>query len=722
MTRFHSIIPFKRCPYLRTYITEVFSLLWKSGEIPDNWKQACTVLVYKKGDISVPSNFRPITLESIPLKIFTSCIRDSLFSFLSSNNFIEHKIQKGVLPKLIGTFEHTSLMANIINKARLKQRSLVITLLDLKNAFGEVHHNLIQEVLQYHHIPLHIQTIIGNLYSNFRTSIVIKSFRTPFIKVGRGTLQGDCPSSLTFNLCFNNFIRYISDPKFTQVGFSTNSLNPLHWFQFSDDAAVITSLEHENQLLLHHFSRWCTWADMIIRVEKYSSFGIRKSATSSVQFLPKLIIKKDLVPTVKIGESFKYLGRYFSFSMQNFEHKTILLDTITDLLTKIDNTPCHPKNKLLLYHRFVLSKISWHFTIADLGKTWVVENLDNIAGKYVRGWFELPISATLSTLIISKSNYGLNLVLPSTKFIQCQTIIRNALKSSPNSDIQSLWHDSNTFTNIQYNQYRNTKQVLESIQSHHHHRITNDLTSQGLVISSILKFASQSTTALWSIVHQKMLKNTFNFTLKYLKNTLANRKNLCKWSIVQSSACSFCLQSETLQHIVSSCKMYLEHGRYTWRHDSVLNFIAKSLSVIPDCSLYADLNSFLSPSIITGSSFRPDLILLTNDNILYILELTIGFETNIKINSDRKASKYYPLRQTLLSKYNQVSFINPSLGAVGTIGASSESFVNLLKSLGFNNNSQKLILSQLININIRCTYFIFCCRNKSWINPDLLEI
>ena len=278
----------------------------------------------------------------------------------------------------------------------------------------------------------------------------------------------------------------------------------------------------------------------------------------------------------------------------------------------------------------------------------------------------------------------------------------------PNSDIQSLWHDSNTFTNIQYDQYRNTKQVLKSIHSHHHHRITNDLTSQGLVISSILKFASQSTTTLWSIVHQKMPKNIFNFTLKYLNNTLATRKNLCKWSIVQSSACSFCLQSETLQHIVSSCKMYLEHGRYTWRHDSVLNFIAKSLSVIPDCSLYADLNSFLSPSIITGSSLRPDLILLTNDNILHILEPTIGFETNIKINSDRKASKYYPLRQTLLSNYNQVSFINLSLGAVGTIGASSESFANLLKSLGFNNNSQKHILSQLINISIRCTYFIFC--------------
>ena len=98
---------------------------------------------------------------------------------------------------------------------------------------------------------------------------------------------------------------------------------------------------------------------MIVGVD-CSSFGIRKSATSSVHFLPKLIISNELV------NSFMYLCQYFSFSMQNFEHKTILLDTITDLLTEIDNTPCHQKNKPLLCHRLVLCNIYWHFTIADI--------------------------------------------------------------------------------------------------------------------------------------------------------------------------------------------------------------------------------------------------------------------------------------------------------------------------------------------------------------------
>ena len=136
-----SIISFKRCPYLRSFLTNIIRVIWESDHIPANWKKACTVLVHKKGSRDDPANFRPITLESAPLKVFTSCLRNSIFSFLKRNDFIEAEIQKGFNPKIAGVLEHTSLMANIIDKARTKQRSLVLTLLDLKYAFGEVHHS-----------------------------------------------------------------------------------------------------------------------------------------------------------------------------------------------------------------------------------------------------------------------------------------------------------------------------------------------------------------------------------------------------------------------------------------------------------------------------------------------------------------------------------------------------------------------------------------------------
>ena len=172
--------------------------------------------------------------------------------------------------------------------------------------------------------------------------------------------------------------------------------------------------------------------------------------------------------------------------------------------------------------------IAWHFTIADIGKTWVTENMDNIVSQYVRQWLQLPISATLSSLILSKSKYGMSLILPSTKFMQCQVVVRNALKSSPNSDISALWSSSSIGCNIQYDQVHNTKQVLNAIQNDNEDRIRHDLKSQGFILTSILLHASSKTRGFWSKVQKNMPRNIFNFTIKYLNNTLATRKNLCK--------------------------------------------------------------------------------------------------------------------------------------------------------------------------------------------------
>ena len=302
---------------------------------------------------------------------------------------------------------------------------------------------------------------------------------------------------------------------------------------------------------------------MIIRVDKCTTFGIRKSSTASIQYLPKLFINQVIVPTVDIGKSLKYLGRFFNFSMDNIDCMSEVLQLVTDLMSKLDEIPCHPKNKLLLYRRFVLSKLSWHFTIADLGKTWIAENIDNLVSKYSRQWVELPISTTHSTLVLSTSNYGISLVLPSTKVAQCQVVFGNALKSSPNSGTHSLWSRTRYGCNIQYDQYRDTKQVLTAVQNDNKECIRHELKSQGFSISSILLCGSKQTRSLWTKVHCNMPKNIFNFIVKYMNNTLAAKKNMCRRSLSSTSAYSFCSQFETLQHVVSSCNFYLQDGRYT---------------------------------------------------------------------------------------------------------------------------------------------------------------
>ena len=91
---------------------------------------------------------------------------------------------------MFGTFEHTAHLAFLIKQAKKQQRSLTVTLLDLKNAFAVVHHRLISTVLQYYHIPEHFRKCVENVYSNFYSSVVTDAYQTPFIRVNRGVLQG----------------------------------------------------------------------------------------------------------------------------------------------------------------------------------------------------------------------------------------------------------------------------------------------------------------------------------------------------------------------------------------------------------------------------------------------------------------------------------------------------------------------------------------------------
>ena len=124
--------------------------------------------------------------------------------------------------------------------------------------------------------------------------------------------------------------------------------------------------------------------------------------------------------------------------MSDEQHKSELCLLVDDLMNNIDSKPLHPKNRILLYSRYVLSKLSWHFTVTSLSKTWITENIDSVVKCYLRKWLNVPISGTLSSVFLTRNKFGLNIYPPSVKFIQCQTVLRTALKISPNEAINEL--------------------------------------------------------------------------------------------------------------------------------------------------------------------------------------------------------------------------------------------------------------------------------------------
>ena len=103
--------------------------------------------------------------------------------------------------------------------------------------------------------------------------------------------------------------------------------------------------------------------------------------------------------------------------MSDDQHKSELISLVEELLADINSKPIHSKNKILLYSRYLRSKLSWHFTVSGLSKTWVIENVDSKVNNHIRKWLDIPISGTLSIVFLTRNKFGLSICPPSAKFI-----------------------------------------------------------------------------------------------------------------------------------------------------------------------------------------------------------------------------------------------------------------------------------------------------------------
>ena len=73
----------------RTGLVHLFQISIDSGKIPLDWKSALVVPVFKMGNFSSPSNYRPIFLTSIVCEILEHAIHTSIISHLERNNILK---------------------------------------------------------------------------------------------------------------------------------------------------------------------------------------------------------------------------------------------------------------------------------------------------------------------------------------------------------------------------------------------------------------------------------------------------------------------------------------------------------------------------------------------------------------------------------------------------------------------------------------------------------
>ena len=99
----------------------------------------------------------------------------------------------------------------------------------------------------------------------------------------------------------------------------------------------------------------------------------------------------------------------------------------------------------------------------------------------------------------------------------------------------------------------------------------------------------------------------------------------------------------------------------------------------------------------------------------------MGFESNLQNNINRKNSKYKELVMNQFHNFKKVVFVNLSVSALGVFAKESVSFISMLDDMGFESKHQKYVIKTTTKIAIRSSYYVFCCRNKAWENPELMK-
>ena len=147
------------------FMATLFNKLIKSGTAPACWGCARIKLIYKSSDCSDPSNFRPIALTSVVGKLLHKILSRRLEDYLKTNNVIVTSVQKGFVTGLPGVFEHIYTLSAIMQDALTNKCPLMMTFLDLKNAFGSVPHGLMFNMLEVVKVPSSVVQYIQSFYS-----------------------------------------------------------------------------------------------------------------------------------------------------------------------------------------------------------------------------------------------------------------------------------------------------------------------------------------------------------------------------------------------------------------------------------------------------------------------------------------------------------------------------------------------------------------------------
>ena len=189
-------------PKLLGYLEKLFNDCLDKGEIPQAWKNADVIILYKKGDREDIKNYRPISLLSHTYKLLTRIITNRVTNKLDQFQPVEQAGFRGGY----STIDHIHTVRQIIEKSQEYNQQVFLAFIDFEKAFDTIEKWAFMNSLRRCRIDSRYIQLINALYHDATMTVKIFGETDP-ITLWRGVRQGDTISPKIFTTALEDVFK-----------------------------------------------------------------------------------------------------------------------------------------------------------------------------------------------------------------------------------------------------------------------------------------------------------------------------------------------------------------------------------------------------------------------------------------------------------------------------------------------------------------------------------
>ena len=327
-------------------LTFLINYSLKTGVFPSELKLARMVPIFKAGDSSALTNYRPISVLTFFAKVFEKIVYNKLLNFISDNNILydhQYGFRKGR-----STQQAIITLVDKITKSQDIGDIVITLLIDLKKAFDTIDHRILLRKLYSYGIRGSMLKWMESYLTDRSQYVVIdgKVSQTRGIKCG--VPQGSILGPLLFIISVNDIC---------------NVSPMLFKILYADDTCVLISGNHLNNLIdrlnteLISLNNWFKANKLSLNTKK-SFFMIFHRSRIKPNVINKVVIDNHELTQVN---SAKYLGVIIDHKLNWIEHISYVKSKMSkgigimykarQFLTK--------KALLMLYHAYIFPYMTY---------------------------------------------------------------------------------------------------------------------------------------------------------------------------------------------------------------------------------------------------------------------------------------------------------------------------------------------------------------------------